>query len=117
MEIGMIKSSELAALSRAFQNPSASENEARYPKQAAGDAAYVVARRKGDIVGKVYLKYAGATDAAVTSVVRDCPDMENLEVIEGERGKGVGTEIVGFAERLCRDKGFRRIGLGVAPEN
>lgn len=117
MKIKLLESDELEMLTRAFSSPSIEENKVRFEKQQKGEAAYIIAIEGDVILGKVYLKYTGSNDKEVFRVIHDCPDMENLEVIESEQGKGVGTKIIQFAEKLCLEKGFKKIGLGVANDN
>lgn len=117
IEIKLVESSELTQLDETFRNPSPEENRARYEKQEKGEAAYIVAKNQGRIIGKVYLKFFGSLNKEVIEKVPDCPDMENLAVIESERGKGIGTQMISFVENLCREKGYKRVGLGVALDN
>lgn len=117
MEIKLLESHEIDSLTKVFTNPSFEENLLRFEAQQKGSAAYIIAKQEGVITGKLYLKYRGSNDKEVSDVVSDCPDMKNLEIVELEQGKGVGTAMIYYAEKMCQENGFKKVGLGVEFDN
>ncbi len=85
--------------------------------QGDGHAEYLLARKGNSIVGKLYLNFSGVTYSAIKAKISDCPDLENIEVLPSLRGQGVGTKLIIQAEKICKEKGFTKIGLGVAIDN
>lgn len=75
-----------------------------------GKAAYLIAEDKDRLIGQVFLKFYGTLNDPNT------PNMEDLLVAEKFRNQGVGTALIIECERLCREKGFKKIGLSVNPE-
>lgn len=77
----------------------------------AGRVDYIVAIRDNEIVGSGEL----TTD--------DPPELKNLWVESGERGSGIGTSIIAFAERLVERRAaetsatVRRLVVGVGVDN
>ncbi len=76
------------------------------PEQLAEEQAdiHIAAYLDGELVGCVVLT---AVDGSHSSVVK----LRQMAVDPGHQGRGVGVQIVAFAEKLAADRGYREIIL------
>jgi GNAT superfamily N-acetyltransferase len=77
----------------------------------------LVAWREQEPVGSVYLWLAPAEERALRRELPDVPILNRLQVTTAHRGKGIGTAMIAEAERLLRERGHKRVALGVSPAN
>lgn len=111
-------SADFEELNKVFPQTEQGISEFQIGTQNDGKADYLLARDgTGKIIGKLYLKYFGSTESFVHEKITDCPDLENIEVVPEMRGQGVGTMLIQEAEKLCKERGFSKVGLGVSIEN
>jgi GNAT superfamily N-acetyltransferase len=91
----------------------------RIAMQDRGEAAYLVAWDGDAPVGIVLVTWSGATEAQVRAHVDTaaCPESMDLHVAKDRRHEGIGSALMGEAERLAAERGFSRIGLGVGTWN
>jgi len=90
----------------------------RSARQRRGQVVYLIAWHNGAPIGHALLKWQGAEEDQVASVLQGtCPDVEDLFVLESFRSQGVGRQILDAAERLTRERGSRHIGLSVGVNN
>lgn len=83
---------------------------------AAGDGRIVLAEREGRVVG--CLGFIVAQDEPfVREDLRRYGLVTDLVVAEEERGRGIGRALLAEAERLTREKGLRRLFIGVLDGN
>jgi predicted N-acetyltransferase YhbS len=72
----------------------------------------------GDVpVGNVYLWCEALEEPELRAYFPGVPLLNHLEVAADRRGRGVGTALVRAVERAAARRGYRRLLLGVAPEN
>jgi len=82
----------------------------RLARQGRGEVTYLVAGVAGHpVAGYVLVKWRGDVRHD------DLPVLEDLLVRPPFRSRGIGTKILRHAERLCRARGLKRLGLGVNP--
>ncbi len=81
----------------------------RMQKAEEGQVTYLVAEDNGEIIGHVLVKFYGKDSAP------EYPDIEDAYVLEKERSKGIGSELIKEAEKVAKEKGFKKIGLAVNP--
>lgn len=91
--------------------------DARYARQQAGESAFLLARSDGRLVGRAEVIWLGPKMPDVADVHPDVPEINGLDVVPELRRHGIGSAIVGAAERLARSRGCRAIGLGVGEDN
>lgn len=72
-------------------------------------AIYLVMENDGVVIGHVFLKFYG------TKKHPDYPEIEDLFIREDLRSRGIGTRLIEMCEKLAKEKGFNKIGLGVNP--
>ena len=90
----------------------------RSARQENGRVVYLIAWYNGGPIGHALLKWQGAEEDQVASVLQGtCPDVEDLFVLESFRSQGVGRQILEAAERLARERGSGHIGLSVGVNN
>ena len=87
----------------------------RYDVQEHGDGIYLIAWLDDKPVGHFLLEWSGpGTDGDVSGEYPfPTPYLSSGETVSEYRRKGIATRLIGTAENLARDKGFREIGLAV----
>lgn len=75
---------------------------------------WFVEREDGQRVGLVELSLRNIVDGCVGSPV---PYLEGLYLIETERGKGRGTEVVEMIKVWCQEKGYSELGTDAELKN
>lgn len=110
---------DLEALERAQPTGRNRWHARKFEHQAAGDSTYLLAcADDGDLVGHGEILWNGCRNPAVRAASPDTPEINGLVVYRDElRGKGIGTALIRTAEKRARQRGFRRIGLGVGNDN
>jgi GNAT superfamily N-acetyltransferase len=68
-------------------------------------------------VGTVYLWLAPAEEKELRRELPDVPILNRLSVTETQRRRGIGTRLIEEAERVLRERGHKRVALGVGPGN
>jgi GNAT superfamily N-acetyltransferase len=89
----------------------------RMRRQREGRGALLVALLSGELVGKVYLRWEEADEPEIRAWLPDVPLLNRLHVREENRGRGIGTAIVEFAEEHLRMRGHIQVALGVELSN
>ncbi len=89
----------------------------RLAAQMSGEPVYLVAARAGLPVGHVLLRWNGSPHEPMASDLRNCPHIEELFVLPDSCSEGIGSRLLAAAEKLARQRGYSRIGLGVALGN
>ena len=90
----------------------------RYEAQKSGDAVYLLAVQAGIPVGYAFVKWSGATDAAIApNVSEPTADIEDLFVHENHRNRMVGSRLLGMAETLAAERERAQIGIVCAADN
>lgn len=90
----------------------------RYGRQQDGLSTYLVAWDGARPTGSCEVRWDGPAARDVRETQEDCPEINGLVVWpESMRGRGVGTALINAAESLARERGRRRIGLGVETRN
>jgi len=108
LEIRAAAESDLADLIGAKPDPIL--HQERLARQARGEVTYLVAGVAGHpVLGYVLVKWRG------DSRHDQFPVLEDLLVRPPFRGRSVGSQLLLHAERLCRERGIGRLGLGVNP--
>ncbi len=109
---------ELLVVERGLPYGPPEKHAERLDRQQRGLVVYLIAWHQDQPVGHGLLKWQGADEEHISSVYRGtCPDVEDLLVSEVYRSQGIGTQILQAAERLVRERGLDRIGLGVDVRN
>ena len=86
----------------------------RFSRQRAGLSTYLIAWEADPPVGSCEIRWDGPAAVGVQQTREDCPEINGLVVWpESMRGRGVGTALIRAAESLARERGRKRIGLGV----
>ncbi len=118
VEIRPLAEAEIGLLERLLPSSTPPEKHRdRFALQQQGRVVYLVAWQNGMPIGHGLLKWNGTEDEPVASHLPDCPDVEDLFVTPKLRSKGIGSQLLATAEDLARQRGYRRIGLGVGIDN
>ena len=80
------------------------------------DFGYVAENSNGRAIGVVWLRFFTADDPGFGFVDEATPEL-SIWVAEGERGRGIGGQLLDAAIRAARSKGLRRISLSVEEGN
>lgn len=106
---------DLPVLERHLPAPSHDE---RLRRQRQGLSTVLIAYVDGVPVGAEEILWRGCGEPAVQERYPDCPEINGLGVWPpGQRSRGVGTALIGMAEKLAARRGYRQIGLGVDERN
>ncbi|WP_322768829.1 GNAT family N-acetyltransferase [Frankia sp. Cr1] len=90
----------------------------RFGRQLDGVGTYLTAWRDGVPAGHLEIRWRGCDAASVQQAVADCPELNALGVWPLQlQSQGIGTALITSAERLVEQRGFHRVGLGVADDN
>lgn len=109
MTISPVTLSDILGLKKIKPSLDNSTIQNRLKLQENGMAVFLILRENNEPIGFVFLKLKGKQTHP------DYPDMEDLYIREGSRGRGYGTILVGECEKIAKEKGFRKIGLAVNP--
>lgn len=91
---------------------------ARHARQEAGESTYLIPWLDGRPVGHAEVRWTGCRAPEVRAAQPGCPEINGLFVWpESLRSRGIGTALVGAAERLGRERGTGVMGLGVGDDN
>lgn len=114
VDIRPVTETDMALLEKGFPEGGTAKHAERFLRQQKGEALYLIAWYQGQPVGHALLKWSGSGDEHVArQLCVACPDVEDLFVLAELRSRGVGTQILHFAERLVWECGYTRIGLSV----
>jgi GNAT superfamily N-acetyltransferase len=73
--------------------------------------------RSDQLVGAVYVSWDPADERKIRWLLRGVPLLHHLHILEGRRRQRIGTELVRAAEALARERGHRRVAVGIDLEN
>ena len=118
-EIRPLAEEEIGLLERYinFDWAASGKHRERFVKQQGGRVVYPVAWHENAPVGHALLQWDGSTDELIAPELDHCPDIEDLFVSPDYRSKGIGSQLLDFAESLARRERYSRIGLGVGIDN
>lgn len=85
--------------------------------QCAGDITMLIAWYGPRPLAMGFVQCAGPRQPAVQAVHPGCPEIFRMHVHRHYRSMGLGTLLIDAFERLARERGHRRIGLGVTYAN
>jgi GNAT superfamily N-acetyltransferase len=86
-------------------------------RQNEGLGAFLVAWLNGEAVGYVTAHWRANPRSPEAWLDGETAYFEDFIVIERQRGRGIGTAIMATAEAMARDRGLRRMTIGVGVEN
>jgi len=70
-----------------------------------GDGSYLVAWEDGEPVGHLHL------------AMTEPPELQDLEVRDVARGRGIATALIAEAESRCAERGWERVRVAVSVDN
>lgn len=98
--------------------PTARYHINRFESQEKGDCLYLIAWVEGVPVGHLNLKLKGTDEEYVRNSLGVFPEFNAIGTYPPEmRSKGVGRALIEKAEKVCKELGFKEIGLAVDTEN
>lgn len=109
MEIRTANFDDIAKIAQLKNTPDQERYIKRVDQLQEGKAEYLILEEGGEIIGQAFLKYYGTLSDP------DYPDIEDIYIKEQFRGQGLGTLLIKKCEGLAKQKGFKKIGLGVNP--
>jgi ribosomal protein S18 acetylase RimI-like enzyme len=86
-------------------------------QQEEGRVSYLVAWQGEKAVGYGLLHWAGPRDTEIAARLPGCPEIFMLGVPEILRSQGIGSLLLTGLEEIAAERGFTRVGLGVALDN
>jgi GNAT superfamily N-acetyltransferase len=117
VDIKPVIEADTVLLEKCFPEGGMAKHAERFLRQQKGGAAYLIAWYQGQPVGHVLLKWGGSQDEPVIKQLSvACPDIEDLFVLPEFRSRGIGSQLLYFAERLSLEQGYTHTGLSVGAE-
>ncbi|MDQ5913472.1 MAG: hypothetical protein QG623_90 [Patescibacteria group bacterium] len=90
----------------------------RFNNQEKGVSEYLIAWKENIPVGHLNLILVGSDEEYVKSRINTCPELNAIGTYPPEmRSKGIGRKLIEEAERICKEKGFKQVGLAVDTSN
>ena len=89
----------------------------RLVRQTAGKVTYLIAWNGADPIGHMLVRLTGPNEEPMRSALTDCAEIEDFTVIAKLRSRGIGRLLLESAEDAARQRGLRRIGVGVTLDN
>lgn len=116
LEIRKCCEEDLGALKRTI--PRSEFHDHRFASQAEGKSIYLIAWLDGVPVGHLNLILSGSDEEYVKEKLGVIPELNAIGTYPAEmRSKGIGRKLIAKAEKICREKGFDRVGLSVDTDN
>ncbi|KOV88359.1 GNAT family N-acetyltransferase [Nocardia sp. NRRL S-836] len=85
----------------------------RLDRQSESRGVLLTAWRGGLVIGDVYLWLEPAEEPEIRRYLPETPLVTHLEIHRDHRRQGVGTSLIGAAERLLADRGHDEVALAV----
>jgi ribosomal protein S18 acetylase RimI-like enzyme len=117
ISIKICRKADIPLLEESFPTGKSQFHLQRYQLQQSGGSTYLVAWKDGKPIGRLNLKWVGADEEAVKKVVGTIPEINALGVVGELQSQGIGTRLIGKAEKLAKQRGYQAIGLGVEKIN
>ncbi|WP_245563603.1 GNAT family N-acetyltransferase [Longispora albida] len=90
----------------------------RFARQDNGTSTFLVAWLGGRPAGTGEVMWGGPKEDEVRAAFPGCPEINGLQVWPGRlQSRGIGRAMITEMERLARERGVQRIGLGVDDTN
>ena len=107
---------EVAAAEHALPTGGRTDHLARWQRQQAGEATYLLAWDRDQVVGHILLESASVFPDVRASVGAH-PEVHLLNVADRVRRRGVGTALVGAAAGVAQEKGAALVGLALLADD
>ncbi|GAA4534402.1 GNAT family N-acetyltransferase [Amycolatopsis samaneae] len=118
MDIRECRADDVPLLETHLPSPGANRyHEARFRRQAEHTSTFLVAWDGARPVGVGEIRWNGCAAAEVRASHPGCPEVNGLDVAADRRSRGIGSALLAAAEARARDRGHRRLGLGVDDDN
>jgi len=117
VDVRPIAEADIPILEQKLPSGPIGRHRQRYYLQQDGEGYCLIAWYDGQPVGHGVIVWSGAPDEPMASQLRNCPDIEDLFVLPEYRSHGIGSQLLSNLERLARQAGYSRVGLGVATDN
>ena len=109
---------EVPVLEQVSPSPGTSQfHLRRYERQLAGEVIYLTAWLEGSPVGNLCLILGGPDNPQARDRLPPGPEINAFDVIPSHRNRGIGSALIGEAERRARDLGHESTVLGVEVNN
>lgn len=118
LEIKLCREEDLDMLEKSMPTSGLSRfHHKRFENQEKGRVSYLIAWLKGEPVGHIDLRWYGFDHEDLEKEIRDIPELNAITVAKSYRNQGIGTALIEEAEKIAKERGFKRVGMGVNPEN
>lgn len=94
-----------------------SKHRDRFERQLRDQVVYVLATAGDEIIGHLLLTWNSPSDPHVRELIPPCAEVEDFVVAPRLRGRGIGSEMLAYAEAQCLERGVTRLGIGVGVGN
>lgn len=115
--VRLLDAQDVATLDRKAEASRDHSYQVEWEAQCAGKLSLLVAwhGRRPMALGMVH--WAGPRQPEVQAIYPGCPEIFRMHVRRRYRSMGLGSMLIAEFERLARERGHPRIGLGVTYEN
>lgn len=117
VEIRLLEARDVRTLDRKAEASIDHSYQVEWDAQCAGEISMLIAwsGRRPMALGLVH--WAGPRQPTVSEIYPGCPEIFRLHVKRNYRSMGLGTLLIEAFEQMARERGHRRIGLGVTYGN
>jgi ribosomal protein S18 acetylase RimI-like enzyme len=116
LEIRPIVESDMALLRAHFYEGTPEQPDRGLARQRDGTGEFLIAFLQGVPVGYLAVDWEPESHSP-PSWGKDVANLQDFVVLEAWRSNGIGTQMVHVAEEMARQRGFRRLSLGVGVDN
>ena len=92
-------------------------HEEKFKEQEKGSSLWLIAWRGKEPIAHAQIRFNGSKLRKVKNKLKNYAHLESLYVKDEFRRKNVATKIIGFAEKLSKNKGVKGMGLSVEENN
>ena len=117
LEIRQVQQADLALLDQYVKAAPGRTVQQELDDQTQGLQSIYIVLKARQVIGWGFVFWRGPRDSGAAALFPAAPEIFRLEVIEAERSRGIGRQLINHMERAIAANGFAHSSLGVAHAN